>query len=327
MPGSRHQHDRPATSPPQHASSSARPSSGGAPAPAVTAASGRGLSPPGAPAAAARARGSGSASRPSCSTRRSPGIGKSTLALQACGALARQGLPVLYVAGEESPEQVRLRADRLGMAEAGVLVVAETAAESVAELIGETHPAAVRRRLDPDAHTRALGSAPAAWDQVRESAALLVARAKASGVACFLIGHVTKEGTLAGRACSSTWSTPCSTSRATARTPCACCAPSRTASARPTRWRCSRWGGRARGGPEPLGRLPRRTAGRRAGLGRAGHARGQPPPAGRDPGARLALGLACRAGPPSASTPAAWRSSSPCSRSAWGSRSRPGPCS
>src|SRR5207245_122789 len=49
-----------------------------------------------------------------------PGIGKSTLALQACGALARQGLPVLYVAGEESPEQVRLRAERLGMAEAGV---------------------------------------------------------------------------------------------------------------------------------------------------------------------------------------------------------------
>src|SRR5437762_1014422 len=72
-----------------------------------------------------------------------PGIGKSTLALQACGALSRQGLPVLYVAGEESPEQVRLRADRLGMAEAGVLVVAETAAEAVAELIGETRPAAV----------------------------------------------------------------------------------------------------------------------------------------------------------------------------------------
>ncbi len=118
-----------------------------------------------------------------------PGIGKSTLALQACGALARQGLPVLYVAGEESPEQVP---------EAGVLVVAETAAESVAELIGETHPAAVVVDSIQTLHTRALGSAPGSVGQVRESAALLVARAKASGVACFLIGHVTKEGTLAG---------------------------------------------------------------------------------------------------------------------------------
>src|SRR5881628_1796103 len=127
-----------------------------------------------------------------------PGIGKSTLALQACGALARQGLPVLYVAGEESPEQVRLRADRLGMAEAGVLVVAETAAEVVAELIGETHPAAVVVDSIQTLHTGALGSAPGSVGQVRESAALLVARAKASGVACFLIGHVTKEGTLAG---------------------------------------------------------------------------------------------------------------------------------
>src|SRR5207245_668613 len=100
-----------------------------------------------------------------------PGIGKSTLALQACGALARQGLPVLYVAGEESPEQVRLRADRLGMAEAGVLVVAETAAEAVAELIGETHPAAVVVDSSQTLHTGALGSAPGSVGQVRESAA------------------------------------------------------------------------------------------------------------------------------------------------------------
>src|SRR5439155_1316986 len=96
------------------------------------------------------------------------------------------------------PEQVRLRADRLGMAEAGVLVVAETAAEAVAELIGETHPAAVVVDSIQTLHTGALGSAPGSVGQVRESAALLVARAKASGVACFLIGHVTKEGTLAG---------------------------------------------------------------------------------------------------------------------------------
>jgi DNA repair protein RadA/Sms len=127
-----------------------------------------------------------------------PGIGKSTLALQACGALARQGLPVLYVAGEESPEQVRLRADRLGMAEDGVLVVGETSAEAVAELVAATRPAAVVVDSVQTLHTAALGSAPGSVGQVRESAALLVAVAKAEGIACFLIGHVTKEGTLAG---------------------------------------------------------------------------------------------------------------------------------
>jgi DNA repair protein RadA/Sms len=127
-----------------------------------------------------------------------PGIGKSTLALQACGALARQGLTVLYVAGEESPEQVRLRADRLGMVEAGVLIVSETGAEAVVELIGSARPAAVVVDSIQTLHTSALGSAPGSVGQVRESAALLVERAKASGVACILVGHVTKEGTLAG---------------------------------------------------------------------------------------------------------------------------------
>src|SRR5215470_17275120 len=127
-----------------------------------------------------------------------PGIGKSTLALQACGALARQGLPVLYVAGEESPEQVRMRADRLGMTETGVLIVAETGAEAVAELIERVRPAAVVVDSIQTLATAALGSAPGSVGQVRESAALLVAACKASGVACFLIGHVTKEGTLAG---------------------------------------------------------------------------------------------------------------------------------
>ena len=127
-----------------------------------------------------------------------PGIGKSTLALQAAGALARQGLPVLYVAGEESPEQVRLRADRLGMAEAGVLIAPETSAEAVVELLDTTRPAAVVVDSVQTLHTAALGSAPGSVGQVRESAALLIGRAKASGVACFLIGHVTKEGALAG---------------------------------------------------------------------------------------------------------------------------------
>ena len=127
-----------------------------------------------------------------------PGIGKSTLALQACGALAGQGLPVLYVAGEESPEQVRLRADRLGMAKAGVLVVAETGAEAVAELVTSTRPAALVVDSIQTLSSAALSSAPGSVGQVRESAGLLVTACKGSGVACFLIGHVTKEGTLAG---------------------------------------------------------------------------------------------------------------------------------
>jgi DNA repair protein RadA/Sms len=127
-----------------------------------------------------------------------PGIGKSTLALQACGALARQSLPVLYVAGEESPEQVRLRADRLGLGESGILVCPETSAEAIAELIESERPAAVVVDSIQTLHTAALGSAPGSVGQVREAAGLLVARAKASGVACFIIGHVTKEGALAG---------------------------------------------------------------------------------------------------------------------------------
>jgi DNA repair protein RadA/Sms len=127
-----------------------------------------------------------------------PGIGKSTLALQACGALAGQGLPVLYVAGEESPEQVRLRADRLGIGESGVLILAETSAEAVADAIEAIRPAAVVVDSIQMLHTAALASAPGSVGQVRETAALLVGRCKASGVACFLIGHVTKEGTLAG---------------------------------------------------------------------------------------------------------------------------------
>jgi DNA repair protein RadA/Sms len=127
-----------------------------------------------------------------------PGIGKSTLALQACGALAAQELPVLYVAGEESPEQVRLRADRLGLGDSAILVLPETTAETVVEHIERVRPCAVVVDSIQTLHTTALASAPGSVGQVRESASLLVARCKASRTACFLIGHVTKEGSLAG---------------------------------------------------------------------------------------------------------------------------------
>ena len=127
-----------------------------------------------------------------------PGIGKSTLTLQACSALAKQGLSVLYVAGEESPEQVRLRADRLGLDDAGVLILPETNAEAVIEQLDALRPAAVVVDSIQTLHTATLASAPGSVGQVRESAALLTAHCKAAGTACILIGHVTKEGALAG---------------------------------------------------------------------------------------------------------------------------------
>jgi DNA repair protein RadA/Sms len=127
-----------------------------------------------------------------------PGIGKSTLTLQACSALARQGLGVLYVAGEESPEQVRLRADRLGLGTAQVLILPETNAEAVIAQLEALRPAAVVVDSIQTLHTSALASAPGSVGQVRESAALLTAHCKATGPACILIGHVTKEGALAG---------------------------------------------------------------------------------------------------------------------------------
>ncbi len=127
-----------------------------------------------------------------------PGIGKSTLTLQACAALARTGLGVLYVAGEESPEQVRMRADRLGLTDPGVLILPETNTEAVIEHIRAARPGAVVIDSIQTLHTNTLTSAPGSVGQVRESASLLAGHCKASGTACILIGHVTKEGALAG---------------------------------------------------------------------------------------------------------------------------------
>ena len=127
-----------------------------------------------------------------------PGIGKSTLLLQACHGLSLQGRRALYVTGEESLMQIRLRADRLGLHADGVLVLAETNADAIAAQIEATGPdLAVVDSIQTVCRPE-VSSAPGSVSQVRESAAQLVQLAKGTGVPLALIGHVTKQGAIAG---------------------------------------------------------------------------------------------------------------------------------
>ncbi len=127
-----------------------------------------------------------------------PGIGKSTLLLQAMAHMARAGHRTLYVTGEESERQIRLRAERLEAVEPLVFVVAETEIERVREHIMTVDPAVVVADSIQTLYRADLPSAPGTVSQVRECAFELIRIAKASGRPIFLIGHVTKEGDVAG---------------------------------------------------------------------------------------------------------------------------------
>ncbi|HEY8369728.1 MAG TPA: DNA repair protein RadA [Thermodesulfobacteriota bacterium] len=127
-----------------------------------------------------------------------PGIGKSTLLMQVAGRLCGQGASVLYVSGEESARQTRLRARRLGVEAGSLLVYAETRLEAVQLEVERLAPAALVIDSIQTLATDALDSAPGSVGQVRETAARLVRLAKAGGPAVFLVGHVTKEGAIAG---------------------------------------------------------------------------------------------------------------------------------
>jgi DNA repair protein RadA/Sms len=127
-----------------------------------------------------------------------PGIGKSTLLLQAARALARVAPPVLYVSAEESAAQVKLRADRLGIAGDGLLLWAETDLSAVQAELDTIKPRALVVDSIQTVFLPALESAPGSVAQVRECGARLMQLAKGRGVATFLVGHVTKEGALAG---------------------------------------------------------------------------------------------------------------------------------
>jgi len=126
-----------------------------------------------------------------------PGVGKSTLLLQTLAALSAQ-LPSLYVTGEESLEQVSLRASRMHVAGAALRLLAETQVEQIIAHAARERPQVMVIDSIQTVYTDALQSAPGSVAQVRESAAQLVRYAKATGTALFLVGHVTKEGTLAG---------------------------------------------------------------------------------------------------------------------------------
>ncbi len=127
-----------------------------------------------------------------------PGVGKSTLLLQSASALANDGRRVLYASGEESPAQLRLRGARLAVGSANLLVLAETDVDAIAE-------AARRSRIEvllvdsiQAVRCGELSSVPGSVGQVRESAARLVALAKSTGIPVVLVGHVTKDGSIAG---------------------------------------------------------------------------------------------------------------------------------
>jgi DNA repair protein RadA/Sms len=127
-----------------------------------------------------------------------PGIGKSTLLLQVASRLAGKPGRVLYVSGEESQAQVRMRGERLGVRSHGLLFLAETALERILDAVGAAKPGALVVDSIQTVTSETLPSAAGSVGQVREAAARLLFLAKATGTPTFVIGHVTKEGAIAG---------------------------------------------------------------------------------------------------------------------------------
>ncbi len=127
-----------------------------------------------------------------------PGIGKSTLLLQMADSLARQGKRVLYVSGEESKHQIKMRANRLGVEGEGVLLLSETTFEKIYQTIRQENPDILILDSIQTMSTMNLSAAPGSVSQVREVTSQLTKIAKGYGIATFIVGHVTKSGSLAG---------------------------------------------------------------------------------------------------------------------------------
>ncbi len=127
-----------------------------------------------------------------------PGIGKSTLLLQVAHLLGRSGGAVLYVSGEESERQIKLRGERLGIRGGGLFLLGETCLENVLAHVDNLRPAALVIDSVQTIYSSKFPSAPGSISQVREVATQLLFLAKGRGLTTFLIGHVTKDGNLAG---------------------------------------------------------------------------------------------------------------------------------
>ncbi|MCX7572269.1 DNA repair protein RadA [Tumebacillus sp. DT12] len=127
-----------------------------------------------------------------------PGIGKSTLLLQTAHAIAKQGLRMLYVSGEESAKQIKLRADRLGALSDNLYILPETDLERIEAHIKLVNPNFLIVDSIQTVYRPGLQSAPGSVGQVRECTAFLLRIAKSLNIATFIVGHVTKEGAIAG---------------------------------------------------------------------------------------------------------------------------------
>ena len=127
-----------------------------------------------------------------------PGIGKSTLLLQVCRNLAIGGQKVLYISGEESLKQIKLRAARIGSFSDCLRLLCETNLEIIRETLGEQRPQVVIIDSIQTMYHEEISSAPGSVSQVREATSVLMQLAKGLGVTVFIVGHVTKEGVVAG---------------------------------------------------------------------------------------------------------------------------------
>lgn len=127
-----------------------------------------------------------------------PGIGKSTLLLQVCQNLSKQQVKVLYISGEESLQQIKIRAKRIGEFTDSLLLLCETNLDIIEEVIKKERPTVVIIDSIQTMYNENVSSAPGSVSQVRESTAILMQIAKGMDVTIFIVGHVTKEGVVAG---------------------------------------------------------------------------------------------------------------------------------